>query len=507
MLLLLALAAPPAEAAPIRCFTPDYLALRDDAGAAKMFRPTAVGFVDSAIYPIRIHYSDAADLARATDSWLPLAENAWAVEVEQMGWPAPPADDGAGGSDAYDYYFTEKGTSMGAYTFGFGPDVIPDDNWYSNATFIAVDRRIDDVEVDGFIAHEFVHALQWTVDGREKTVFAWESTAEAITDMVHDDTDYGYELYSFQMLPFMSLVHDSYNPLIYPYGYTGYYYEYGGMMFTTYIEEKYGTKDGKLLVKLWDDLAQPGTKDEPDFLDAIALVDPSVPTVADVYTDFAVWRMFAASDDDGAHYEEGAAFPDYAIPYAEASITLDELDGFTATPVAAPYDLGTSYYRVDLGVGSDRTLHVDVAGEPGVEWGIAWAVWPTAGGAATTGSTWVADGAPLAVDIDLTGGDRLEIGVVNNGPAGFDPDDGAVRRAFTLTLTLAPLDEPADTDEPPVDDTDVPDTDVPVADPEPEPPASDDDEKGGCGCASGGPLQVSWAALALAVVAGRRRRR
>ncbi len=495
MLLSPLFAAAVASAAP-HCLTPFYLALRDQPlEAARVYRPTEAGFVDSAIYPLRLHWSDPAEADRVTDLILPMAERVWAIEIDQMGWPAPPPDDGVGGTDAYDIYFTREETYGGAYTWGFGRDVIPGDNWYSNPTYVAVDTRIDDADMESYLAHELNHALQWTLDGRERNAFIWEATAEAITDIVYDATAYGYEIKSFQLLPFMSLLHDSYSPPIYPYGYDGYFYEYGGMMFTTYLEEKYGTKDGTLLLQLWYDLAQPTNADEPDFLDAVAQVDPSVPSVAAVYTDFSVWRMFAASDDDGAHFEEGAAFPNSGRVFTEAEFSLADVDGFVATPDIPPFDLGATYYRIDLGAGSTQFLHVDVEGEAGTEWGIAWAVWQTAGGPAVTGSTFVADGAPLSVDVDLAGGATAQFGVINNGPPELDPNKAPpARRSFTVTLSL--LDTP-DTGEADPDAPDFVNADK-----------GGGEEKAGCGCdqTPGGPgAAVALAGLALARRASRRR--
>ncbi len=222
--------------------------------------------------------------------------------------------------------------------------------------------------------------------------------------------------------------------------------------------------------------------------------------------------MFAASDDDGAHYEEGADFPDYAIVFSEDALGLSEVDGYTASPVAPPYDLAATYYRIDLEGGSEQLLHAEVLGDPGTSWGIAWAVWPLAGGPATTGSAFVADtdGAPLTVDIDLTGGSRAKIGVVNNGPDGMDPNlADPDRRSFTLNLSLVDPALPADTDEPPTGggDTDLPDTDVPPEEDDGEPDAlrADEEAAGGCGCDNAAGLTLS--PLGLFGVAALRRRR
>src|SRR5262249_28386937 len=161
----------------------------------------------------------------------------------------------------------------GAYTFGFGPDVTPDDNWYSVPSYIALDDRyISDGDMLIFASHEFNHALQYTIDAVERRVFPWESTAEAVSDMVDDSTDlYFDEIQDFNEYPFLSLLFDGYTDEVYQYDDYS-YYEYGGAIFGMFLEERYGNKDGSLLVSVWDALAQPTRSAEPDYVEALGTV-------------------------------------------------------------------------------------------------------------------------------------------------------------------------------------------------------------------------------------------
>ncbi|MEZ4241779.1 MAG: MYXO-CTERM sorting domain-containing protein [Myxococcota bacterium] len=497
--LLFAASLVPAEAG-VRCLTPAHRADPPEALRAAR-RPAEAGYVDSERYPIRVHYRQAADEQRVIDVVLPAFETSWEIEVEQMGWPAPPPDDGVGGSDAYDVYFTNEDTYGGAWTWGFGPDVTPGDNWYSVPSYIAMDDRwIPDDQMLVFACHEFNHALQYTIDARERRVFPWESTAEAMTDLVDDASDlYMPELRDFQELPFASLVFDGYASEVEAYRRNS-FYEYGGSIFGTFLEERYGNKDGTTLLAVWDALADPSGSDEPDYLDALGTLDGDAPSAAEVYLEFAVWRMFAGVDDDGAHFEEGALWPENArVPY-EADLTLADVDGYVAEPVDAPYDLGTSYYRLDLGDGTDQALQVDVAGEAGAQWGLAWAVWPAGGGPATVGKVLVGDGEALSAEIPLAGGSWAQVGVVNAGPVGMELEGTIPRRTFTATFGLVGgtggTSGTTDTTVPPYSDPTgtVPDGVV----------SADPDEKGGCGCSSGG-SSVGWLGL-LGVLAIRRRR-
>jgi hypothetical protein len=229
-------------------------------------------------------------------------------------------------------------------------------------------------------------------------------------------------------------------------------------------------------------------------------VDPASPSAAAVYTEFAVWRMFVGSDDDGAHYADGGAWPESAIPPAEAEIPLADVDGFSASPAFAPYDLGTTYYTVDLGEGTDQTLHVDLSGEPGAQWGLAWAVWRD-GEPASTGTALVGDGEPLAADIPLAGGTRVKLGVVNGGPVDLAADLHVPRRSFVLDLSLdgatTTTTTGGETDSDPTVTT-PPDDQEPLAAPE---------ERGGCGCADGPSGSANGAMLLALAGLGRWSRR
>jgi hypothetical protein len=135
-----------------RCHTPEHLLLRDVNAVAPPspdpYRPEDVGYVDSTTYPLRIHYRRSEDADRAATVVLPVAETCWRIEIDQMGWPTPPADSGLGGDDKYDMYLTNEQTYGGAYTYGTGHDTNPDDNWYSLSSYIALDDRGIEIGVD-----------------------------------------------------------------------------------------------------------------------------------------------------------------------------------------------------------------------------------------------------------------------------------------------------------------------------------------------------------------------
>ncbi len=495
---------PPVEASVgHRCLTPRF----HDSGRASAsfaepdpYRPETVGYIDSATLPIRVHYRQAGDADRAETLLLPVAEEVWVAEIEQMGWPAPPADFGLGGDDRYDIYLTNEDTYGGAWTWGTGSDVDSTDGLFSQSSFIALDDRwITDEDLPDFVAHEFNHALQYTVDGWEQTLFVWESTATAVEDLVYDDTNlYAIDIDDFQALPWISVLSDSYSAEVKAYNDYS-YYEYGGVIFSLFVEQRYGANDGLKLLELWMNLAQGGRGPEPDFVDAMGELAGDRAAFADVFLEFATWRMFASTDDDGAHFEEGSLWPTETKVAASGSYDVASIEGVEVAPTDAPYHLAANYYEIRNSGDDQRWLKVDLAGDASTRWAVVGVAWPDGGGAATivTGTD--------AVDVPLAGGNRYMVAVVNLGPADLDPETTDMGRAeYTLSFAVGEPD-PDETDDTGATDTD---TDTDTADGNQDPPCCKETPTTACGCASGasnGAVAV-WAA-ALLTLAGRRRRR
>ena len=421
------------------------------ANAGESDRPTSVGYVDSALYPIRVHFRRAGDESRAVNVILPSAEKAWQIEVDQMGWPSPATDGSLGGDDRFDYYLTNEETYGGAWTWGPPTDVVSDDGWFSIAAFVALDdTQITNADMDDFIAHEFNHALQYTIDGIEATSFVWESTAEAMEELVIPDTDlYVLDIPYFQKLPFASLLFSGYNDEIIAYDRYS-LYEYGGSISGLYLEEAYGQRDGTTLLQLWLNLAQGSRTQETDYVDALGMVAENTP-YEDIYLGLAEWRMFVHTDDDGAHFEEGAAWGKASMVATEGSLALSSISGSSVSPEDAPYDLGTSYWAIDVDDAEGGSLKLRVEGEPGLQWGIVAAAWQEAGPATVLRQRAAAD-TPVEATLDLTGATRVMVGVANLGEPDLNAEGKHDRATFTLSFERV-LDTPEDSDPLAADDS------------------------------------------------------
>ncbi|MFQ5617015.1 MAG: MXAN_6640 family putative metalloprotease, partial [Anaerolineales bacterium] len=156
----------------------------------------------------RIHYTTVgtdtvtADYVNVVGETL---EHVWNVEINQMGWAAPPPDNGLGGDNRYDVYLLNIASSdtLGFSDGGF-PETIVGDNPNTPAvetrasfSYLALDN--DYAEIDEWddstltpldmmrstAAHEFNHAIQFGYDGEEPADWLWEATATWMQSQVY----------------------------------------------------------------------------------------------------------------------------------------------------------------------------------------------------------------------------------------------------------------------------------------------------------------------------------
>lgn len=133
-------------------------------------------------------------------------EHSWEVEVNQLGWTAPPPDNNVGGDDRYDIYLEDLDLSIAGYTSPADEPSFVRDNPNSHgvfednavASFIGIDNDFIEVVEEGLdidrldfmrstAAHEFNHAIQFGYDGGEPLSWLWESTATWMETLVYPE--------------------------------------------------------------------------------------------------------------------------------------------------------------------------------------------------------------------------------------------------------------------------------------------------------------------------------
>jgi len=145
----------------------------------------------------RLHYTQSgADAVepRFLDAVARAFEDAWHIEIDKLGWPAPPTDTLMGGSSLYDVYLIDLiGTREDALGFT-SPELFVGDNPNSAVeettaatSYIAIDNDFHDIEFEAdqdaysvmraTAIHEFHHAIQFGFDALEPQDWLAEATS------------------------------------------------------------------------------------------------------------------------------------------------------------------------------------------------------------------------------------------------------------------------------------------------------------------------------------------
>ena len=202
-------------------------------------------------------------------------DEAWLVQVEQLGFNAPLPDGGLGVDDGLDVYLShfETGGAGGAYVTcdGQGADCTDfqaGDGLASTPSFIVIDPELDDATLRRYCHHEFNHVLQYATDFEEPFLDLWEGTATAAETWTDPTAMLDQPpLLDYQNYPWVSAVLQDGYWLDDEYGIWG-YYEYGAVLWVMWMDQRWGDGNGSVGPALWAAVANDPGENEPDLLDA-----------------------------------------------------------------------------------------------------------------------------------------------------------------------------------------------------------------------------------------------
>jgi hypothetical protein len=336
--------------------------------------------VASASPPLRVHYERPSDWATARQV-LGLLEQAWQVEVGQLGWRPPPSDGARCGPDgAFDTFLWRGHVECYVDVLDGGLPYLVVDPWGEYGGPI----------LDSTVAHEFNHACQAADDWNDLAI-AYEMTADFMQKIaVPTDQDYARYFADFQARPGWSLDHD--DGLVT-------WYEYGASLYLFYLRDRHFGGDARFVADVWLGLRGPATFE--DSVDAILRARAGT-TFMDSVAGFARWRWYGGAHDDGRHFALGLA----QAPAATAARAEP------GTVTVAPMLLGSSY--VDL-AGGGAPLTVSLESDAPARW-VLQAVPGLDGG---DGETLAPDGATLRFGADGTR--TLIVTALPIDPARYDP--------------------------------------------------------------------------------------
>jgi hypothetical protein len=279
-----------------------------------MSRPVLPHYAKSPGGLFRIHYTltgpDAVSEADADGNSIPdyvdtaanSLEYTYGVEVEELGFKAPPSDDTDG--PEWDVYIenidNSYGSTMPDRLIGFNPDVY--------TSYMELDNGYESTDTKGLdglritIAHEFFHMIQlgWNAraDGNQDftDLFLWEAACTWMEDVVYDGiNDYYYYMDDFFQTNNMRFdTSDGWR-------------EYGLCLWFHFLEKYLGTRSFAL--SIWNHLYE---------VEAVEANDRALRGFGTTFSDalglFYAWNFRTGSRADTVHYyPEGTAYPEIAL--------------------------------------------------------------------------------------------------------------------------------------------------------------------------------------------------
>lgn len=388
--------------------------------SAPLQRPSAVGSVDSDVRPIRCHY-ERSQHASLCDEAVSGLEQAWALQVDGLGWPEPLMD-----SDGIlDVYVSSEGEG-GAYAYGPWEDAEVIDGRMVSPAYIVIDPAFE-TWFYWTMLHEFNHVLQYSIDATESRYVAWEGTATAVESWSDPSLlpmdDY---IKDFQATPWVGLLGDGW--MLWD-DYDRYsLYEYGAALWLFHLDAMLGGETGQAGVDLWLTGSNASWDNEPDFVDALGTIAGAW---VDAWMDFSVARVDVGTPR-APGWAESYSAPGFGIAL-ERSVSATELP-VAVTPEFMPYQTGAVYVEVS-GLSPGDQIEVVADGDAGVRW----AVFATSG----ERKEWHdRESAQFTAQSE-----SAVVGVVNLGPIGFDADDPLV--ASDVNVRIRGLDPDSAVDKKP----------------------------------------------------------
>ena len=265
-----------------------------------MYRPS---LSDSMISPsgrFKIHYTTTGANRTTVDFTLETARTfdyCYQLEVEELGYLPPPADNDIDGPEFDVYIINVPHTEYGSTTPEHPVPETPRDDWTS---WIQVDNDYNHTATHGLdgmrvtAAHEFFHMIHFGYRMYEESdKFFYEISGVWMEDVAFDDiNDYYFYLPNFFQHP-----SNPFNHL-----------NYGLAIWAHFLTKKFPSQNPKnqIMRQIWEHIPN------NESLKAIekALLEEQSHHLADALVEFAVWNCFTGENaDTNEFYEEGALYP------------------------------------------------------------------------------------------------------------------------------------------------------------------------------------------------------
>ncbi len=256
--------------------------------------------------------SDYIDLAAV------ILDSTWILEIDELGYDAPPSDNGLNG-DEYDVYFSDLGRGA-AYGFTYPEEsgnttysYLELDNDYTNSIYQQTKGK-DALRVT--IAHEFHHAIQFGYYQGNDGIWWQESTSTWMEEVAYPHVDdYLQYLPSFLDVPHRALNSGSR---------LGGFHIYGTSIFSHFLDQRYGRE---VNLQIWEELARRSSARLEYFDHAIRQVEPG--GLGGAIGQFGIWNYFTGPRYQQGFYAEGGKYstvPTRDITLSESLAVRDSSD-------------------------------------------------------------------------------------------------------------------------------------------------------------------------------------
>jgi hypothetical protein len=284
--------------------------------------------------PIKVPNS----VERYIDSVAAIFDSAWKLEVDTLGFLAPPADGTQGGGPEYDIYVSELGANLFGQTLWSDPaDAITTGTRRTFMTYIEIDNDFLGMRTPGInglkitAVHEFHHAIQVGSYGYWTNVPNYDFYFYELTSVWMEHVAYGsIRDYIFDLPNYLQRFRDSQNRSLSFSTYTNEYLGYERSIWAQYMSKRFGRD---IMKKIWT-----GMIADPVLTSTDKVLQSLGSTIETEFSQFSYWTYFTADRAQPTkYYEEAKLWPRFS---PNVALTFG---GMSASVASAGWPLSTQF--------------------------------------------------------------------------------------------------------------------------------------------------------------------
>jgi hypothetical protein len=284
----------------------------------------------NAIDPLDEDGNGTPDYVDLTSSIL---DDMWVLQIDQLGYPEPPLDNGQGGGDEYDFYILELGNRAYGYTTpdGFATSTssyTEMDNNYTDALFQQT-RGLDALQVT--LAHEFFHLIHYGYYAGVDALWWFEASSTWMEEVAFPDVDdYLQYVPTVLLSPSRSINSGA--------RFSSDLHVYGISLFAHFLD---GFYERDIVRQIWQEISARANSRLENFDRVIRRHPQGGDGLAAAMNNFAVWNYFTGQRHRSGFYPEGDRYP------TSKSSKINTVAKFTVEDSGRVDHLGAAYVRLE----------------------------------------------------------------------------------------------------------------------------------------------------------------